>query len=151
MDAPAPEAATGRHSARLVLALQYATIAIFVFGAVVPLLVAAIGTGDLAGIADPGLERYGDPKDWLPVPGPDSVWNPLWWLVLVCYLAVMTAAIVPLAVLAAAAGVYRLLARDRPTSRATRVWLLAGTVLAVVIAVLMVTPYGAQLRYWLLD
>ncbi|WP_212843442.1 hypothetical protein [Catellatospora sp. IY07-71] len=138
-------------SARIILWLQFALVAVFVVGAVLPLLSAAIGTGDPAGLADPGLERYGDPKDRMPVPGPDSVYNPLWWIVLACYAAVLTGAVIPLGVLAAAAGAYPLARHHRDLTRRVRAWLVAGTLASAAIPLLLVTPYGAQLRLWLRD
>ncbi len=140
-----------RRGVRLILWFQGTLVVAFLIGAVLPLLSAAIGTGDLAGMADPGLERYGDPKDRMPVPGPDSVYNPLWWIVAACYLTVLTGAVIPLGSLAAAVGVYPLARHRRDLSRRARTWLVAGTLASAAIALLLLTPYGAQLRLWLLD
>ncbi|MEV4417661.1 hypothetical protein [Catellatospora sp. NPDC049609] len=136
-----------RRGALVVIGFQYAFVVLFAFGALVPLLAAAVATGDYAGLADPGLERYGDPKDHLP----GSAWNPLLWIVVIGYVMVLYGVAVPLGLLTAAAGAIHVAARWRDVSRGVRAWELTGTVLAAAVAVLMLTPYGVQLRYWLLD
>jgi hypothetical protein len=94
MHAHPEDAARARRSARTVAGLQWTIIVCYLFGAMMPLLTAAIDTGDYAGMADPGLDRYGDPMERLPSIGPE---------------------------------------------------------LTAVIAVLSLTPYGIQLRQWLVD
>jgi hypothetical protein len=51
--------------ARLEFAFQYLLGAVYLLGAGGNLLTAAIRTGDYAGLLDPRLERFGDPKDSL--------------------------------------------------------------------------------------
>ncbi|MEV0457541.1 hypothetical protein [Catellatospora methionotrophica] len=151
MDVQSPDAARTRRGPHLTGWFQYAIVAAFLLGAVSLLLAAAAGTGDWAGLADPGLERYGDPKDWNPPIGPDSVWNPLAWLVEICRWIVMTSLIVVLGFIAALIGFVQYAGQRDSLSRGAKANLLTGTVLCVATALLMLTPYGSQLRNWLLD
>ncbi|SCF29950.1 hypothetical protein GA0070618_4987 [Micromonospora echinospora] len=128
---------------------QYATVAVFLLGAAYPLLAAAAGTGDWAGLADPSLERYGDPKEWALPPGPETFWNPLLWIFAFSRVTVMLSAITLLGLVGVAAGVVRLARRG--AGRGRFVALLVGTLLCAAVTVVMLTPYGAQLRTWLLD
>ncbi|SCL28267.1 hypothetical protein GA0074694_5061 [Micromonospora inyonensis] len=129
---------------------QYATVTIFLLGALYPLLAAAAGTGDWAGLADPGLSRYGDPKEWDPLLGGlEESWNPLLWIFGISRLVVMVSGITLLGVVGVVAGVVRLVGGG--VGRGRFVALLVGTLLCAAVTVVMLTPYGAQLRTWLLD
>ncbi|MFI6230911.1 hypothetical protein ACIBCR_26785 [Micromonospora echinospora] len=143
------EPVTPRRGGRGTLVVQYATVAVFLLGAAYPLLAAAAGTGDWAGLADPSLERYGDPKDWALPPGPEAPWNPLLWIFAISRVTVMVSGITLLGLVGVAAGVARLAGRG--AGRGRFVALLVGTVLCAAVTVVTLTPYGAQLRTWLLD
>ncbi|WP_416904098.1 hypothetical protein [Micromonospora echinospora] len=149
MDEPVAGTVPPRRPGRGTLVLQYATVAVFLLGAVHPLLAAAIGTGDWAGLADPTLERYGDPKDWALPPGPDAPWNPLLWIIAVSRVAVMVSGITVLGLAGVVAGVARIAGRG--VGRGRWLALLVGTLLCAAVTVVTLTPYGAQLRTWLLD
>ncbi|GIF95804.1 hypothetical protein [Catellatospora citrea] len=151
MDMQSSDAVQTGRGWRLIVWFQYAIVAVFLFGAVSLLLAAAAGTGDWAGLADPGLDRYGDPKDWNPPLGPDAAWNPLAWLVEICRWIVMTSLIVLLGFIGALIGFAHLAGRRGELTRRAAANLIAGTVLCASTAVVMLTPYGAQLRNWLLD
>lgn len=151
MDVQSPDAPQARRGRHLIVWFQYSVVAILLLGAGSLLLAAAVGTGDWAGLADPGLERYGDPKDWNPPVGPDSAWNPLAWLVELCRWIVMTSLIVVLGFIGALVGFAQFAGQRESLTRGASARLLTGTVLSAATAVLMLTPYGAQLRNWLLD
>ncbi|MEV0328182.1 hypothetical protein AB0H63_17295 [Micromonospora echinospora] len=143
------EPVTPRRPGRGTLVFQYATVAVFLLGAAYPLLAAAAGTGDWAGLADPSLERYGDPKEWALPLGPEAPWNPLLWIFAISRLVVMLSGITLLGLVGVVAGVARLAGRG--TGRGRFVALLVGTLLCAAVTVVTLTPYGAQLRTWLLD
>ncbi|WP_144127331.1 hypothetical protein [Catellatospora sichuanensis] len=151
MDVQSSDAAQTRRGRHLIAWFQYTIVAVFLLGAVSPLLAAAVGTGDWAGLAGPSRDRYGDPKDWNPPVGPDSVWNPLAWLVEISRWIVMTSLIVLLGFTGALIGFAQLAGQRGNLSRGASANLLAGTLLCAGIAVLLLTPYGGQLRNWLLD
>lgn len=140
-----------RGGATALICFQYAVVAVFLLGAVSLLLAAAIGTGDWAGLTDPRLERYGDPKNWNPPIGPESVWNPLLWVVELCRWGVMTSLVVPLGFIGALLGLVHLAGRGPSLRRGTFVSLVVSTALCAAVAVVNLTPYGGQLRNWLLD
>ncbi|WP_155370118.1 hypothetical protein [Catellatospora vulcania] len=151
MDVQSQDAGSPRPGRHLIGWFQYSVVAVFLLGAVSLLVAAAAGTGDWAGLADPGLERYGDPKDWNPPLGPDSVWNPLAWLVEICRWIVMTSLIVVLGFIGALIGFVQFAGQRGSLTRGASVNLLVATVLCASTALVMLTPYGAQLRNWLLD
>ncbi|SDZ17562.1 hypothetical protein SAMN05444365_106161 [Micromonospora pattaloongensis] len=129
---------------------QHLVVIAYLLGAGVTLLTAAIGTGDYAGLLDPGLERYGDPKDWIPPLGPASAWNPLTWIFGVARAVALF--IAPLAILGGLVGAAGLAQAARVRSRRpTVVRLAVGTVLCFALVAFTLTPYGASLHNWLLD
>ncbi|MFC7550191.1 hypothetical protein [Plantactinospora sp. GCM10030261] len=121
----------------------------YLLGAIGNLAIAAMHTGDWAGLLDPSLGRYGDPKDHLTPIGPNSLWNPLTWLFGLAHTAALF--VVPLAVVAVVAGAaYAFdpaLRTDRPALRR----LLVGTAIGVALLAVSLSPYGRQLQHWLLD
>ncbi|MEU8005576.1 hypothetical protein AB0B66_30835 [Catellatospora sp. NPDC049111] len=151
MDVQSTEPEPTRQGRHLIVWFQYSVVAILLLGAGSLLLAAAAGTGDWAGLADPGLERYGDPKDWNPPLGPDSAWNPLAWLVEICRWIVMTSLIVVLGFIGALIGFVHFAGQRGNLTRGAAARLLTGTVLSAATALVVLTPYGAQLRNWLLD
>ena len=151
MDVQSPEAGPTRQGRHLIVWFQYSIVAILLLGAGSLLLAAAAGTGDWAGLADPSLDRYGDPKDWNPPLGPDTAWNPLAGLVEICRWIVMTSLIVVLGFIGALVGFFQFAGQRGSLTRGAAGRLLTGTVLSAATALLMLTPYGAQLRNWLLD
>jgi hypothetical protein len=144
--------------ARLVFAFQYLLGAVYLLGAGGVLLTAGVRTGDYAGMLDPRLGRFGDPKDLLPLVGPDSPWNPLAWVFGLSYSGSLF--ITPLAVFAVIAGLaylsgiglrsYLSVTSLRGHGRVFR-HLAVGTAICLALAVFTVTPYGWQLQTWLLD
>ncbi|MFC7529241.1 hypothetical protein [Actinoplanes sp. GCM10030250] len=92
----------------------------------------------------PGLERLGDPKDSIPVIGPDSVWNPLFWLVALPHAIVVYFPQLPLVGLALA-GIALVMAGGRSTRA------VAWAVVWVALTVLAFSPFGEMLHQWLLD
>ncbi|BCL17301.1 hypothetical protein [Micromonospora sagamiensis] len=152
MDEQPPVTAVPRRPGGRTLLFQYATVVVFLVGAVYPLLAAAAGTGDWAGLADPRLERYGDPKDWQP---PFlAAWNPLLWILVVSRVLVVLSGVTVLGLVGVVVGVARLVrlaGRTAATERDRFVGLLVGTLLCASVTVVTLTPYGAQLRTWLLD
>ncbi|GIJ48403.1 hypothetical protein Val02_52890 [Virgisporangium aliadipatigenens] len=114
------------------------------------LLSAAARTGDWAGLADPGLERYGDPKAYVPPVGPSSLLNPLTWVFGLSMVGTMLFGL-PLAVLGALVGLPALKPTLRTGDRRASIRLVAGTVGCAAVAVLLLSPYGGQLQTWLLD
>ncbi|GAB3801594.1 hypothetical protein [Micromonospora zhanjiangensis] len=133
---------------RLAIGFQYLLGVVYLIGGVGTLLIAAIRTGDWAGLLDPGLERFGDPKDVIAI-GPDTVWNPILWIFGLSRVGAML--ITPLAFAAVLLGLPCL--ADRAVRADRRTWrlLLIGTVICVVLAAVPSTPYGDQLQTWLLD
>lgn len=142
-----------RHEAstRFTIWFGFTVVAVYLLGGVSLLLAAAIGTGDYAGLTDPHVERYGDPKDWNPPLGPDSMLNPLVWLVEYCRFLIMTGLVMLLGFASAAAGAMQLVRHGAGLGRGRFAALLVSTVLAASVAVVNLTPLGAQLRMWLLD
>ncbi|MEV1289549.1 hypothetical protein [Micromonospora sp. NPDC049679] len=134
---------------RIAACVQQSVVIVFLLGAVVPLVTAAIGTGDYAGLLDPGLERFDDPKVWIPPVGPDSVWNPLTWAFGIARAAAIF--IAPFAVLAVLFGLAYLPRPEvwahRPAAERLAIW----TLLCFALVVFTLTPYFAQLQNWLLD
>jgi hypothetical protein len=151
MAAQTPGTTQELFSGRFIIWSGYAVVATYLLGGVSLQVAAAIGTGDYAGLADPQLERYGDPKDWNPPLGPDSMWNPLVWVIEICRVAVMTGMVVLFGFASAATGLAQLVRHGASLSRGRFAALLVSTVLAASVAVVNLTPYGAQLRHWLLD
>jgi hypothetical protein len=132
---------------RIANCVQQSVVIVFLLGAVVPLLTAAITTGDYAGLLDPRLERFGDPKDAVAVLG--GAWNPLKW---VSQVAVAVSAYIALpALLAGGMGLMYLPRPDVRVHRRTFIVLAIGTALCFLLVALMLTPYGARLQNWLLD
>ncbi|MFI6823288.1 hypothetical protein ACIBJE_20365 [Micromonospora sp. NPDC050187] len=149
MDESVAGTVTPRRPGRGTLVFQYVTAAMFLLGAAYPLLAAAAGTGDWAGLADPRLERYGDPKEWYPPFGVEASWNPLLWIFAISRVLVMVSGITLLGLVGVVAGVARLAGGG--VGRGRWVAVLVGTLLCAAVTVVMLTPYGAQLRTWLLD
>jgi hypothetical protein len=133
----------------LVLAAQAVLAASYLLGAVGLLLAAAVGTGDFQGLLDPGVQRFGDPKDWIPPIGPDSVWNPLAWIFGLA--RTVSFFIGPLALVVGLIGLAYLVRTNPGSQRRSFVWLLLGTMGCVALVVIPLTPYGAQLGTWLVD
>lgn len=97
------------------------------FGA---LICAVVATGDYGAVLAPGLDRLGDPKDSLP-DSPVGLWAigvPMAILIYVWFLPVI--------------GFILALVRPRSVR-----WALFWAAMTV----LVFSPYGSQLRYWLLD
>lgn len=137
-----------RRRGRLLDAAQWVLLSMCLLGSFGVLLIAVARTGDWGALADPGLERLGDPKDSLS-PGGDSVANPLLWILgiarVVAMLVVQAAVLgVLLAGFAIAAG-----RRDGDRRRITRAVLFIGAWLLLV--ALAFTGYGGRLHVWLLD
>ncbi|MEU4565070.1 hypothetical protein [Micromonospora sp. NPDC023956] len=134
---------------RRTLVFQCVTVVLVLLGAGYPLLAAAAGTGDWAGLADPGLARYGDPKEWHPPLGVESPWNPILWIFVVARVLVVAHGTTLLGLVGVVVGVARLAGRGVGRGRSAA--LLVGTLLCAAVTVVMLTPYGAHLRTWLLD
>ncbi|MEU4427162.1 hypothetical protein AB0F81_41615 [Actinoplanes sp. NPDC024001] len=130
---------------RVAVWAQWVLLVAYLLGSLGVLLFAVAQTGDAGALLDPGLERLGDPKDSLP----DSVWNPLAWLLgisrVVAMLVVVVAPVALLLGLVAVAGSRRV--GDRKVFR----WSLAGTAAWLLVLVVALTPYGRQMTTWLLD
>jgi hypothetical protein len=134
---------------RMVSVLQGVVLGMYLIGGVGVLLTAAARTGDWSGLADPGLDRYDDPKEYIPPFGPDSMLNPLTWVVGFSRVGAMLG--LPLAALGAAAGLLALLPTLRGADRRAATRLAVGTVACVALGLFLLTPYGGQLQTWLLD
>lgn len=137
-----------RRHGRLLDAAQWALLGMYLLGSFGVLLLAAARTGDWGALADPGLERLGDPKDSLS-PGADSVANPLVWILGVARVVAML--VVPAAVLGVLLGGFAIAAgrRDGDRRRITRAGLFIGAWLLLVAVAF--TGYGGKLHGWLLD
>ncbi|MEH0935438.1 hypothetical protein [Micromonospora psammae] len=134
---------------RVVVSVQLLLLAVCLVGSFGVLLVAALRTGDLPAVLDPGLERLGDPKDSLPPAGPDSLWNPLVWVFEISRMVAML--VHPVAFVTLVSGVASLVRTWRIGDRKTFGWLVIGTAMWLALAVLALTPYARQLHGWLLD
>lgn len=135
--------------ARIVMSFQYLLVTAYLFGAVGLMLTAAARTGNYQGLLSPGLERFGDPKAYIPPVGPDSVWNPLTWVFGLSRVVCLFMG--PLAFIAGLAGLVYLLRLDGRAHRRTFVWLATGTAVCAALVAFTKIPYGAQLQNWLLD
>jgi hypothetical protein len=134
---------------RVVVSAQLLALAMCLVGSFGVLLAAALHTGDLPAVLDPGLDRLGDPKDSLPPAGPDSAWNPLLWVFGLSRAVAMF--IYPVAFVALVLGVASLVRTWRIGDRKGFGRLVIGTGVWLVLALLALTPYGTQLHRWLLD
>ncbi|MFF5084134.1 hypothetical protein ACFY36_44405 [Actinoplanes sp. NPDC000266] len=133
-----------RRPARSLTFALWVVLAIYLIGTLLTLTVAALRNGDYGALFAPGLERLGDPKDSIPVIGPDSVWNPLFWLVALPHAIVVYCPQLPVVGLVLA-GIALVVARGRSLQAA--VW----AVLWVTLTVLAFSPFGEMLHQWLLD
>ncbi|MET0416101.1 MAG: hypothetical protein ABW022_08780 [Actinoplanes sp.] len=133
-----------RRPSRLLTVALWVVLAIYLIGTLLTLTVAALRSGDYGALLAPGLERLGDPKDSIPVIGPDSVWNPLFWLVALPHAVVVYCPQLPVVGLALA-GIALVVARGR-SSRAA-----AWAVVWVALTGLAFSPFGEMLHQWLLD
>lgn len=147
MQTEARGAGVGRIAVRGVLAFQAVVLGMYLLGGFGLLLTAAVETGDHAGLADPGLHRYSDPKDYIPPVGPDSLLNPLAWIFGISRVGAMLA--LPLAGLGLLAGLGVIVPAWRGGPR--RVTVAAGTVCCAALLAMLLTPYGLHLQTWLLD
>ncbi|MFG3603762.1 hypothetical protein [Micromonospora chersina] len=134
---------------RLVLSAQVLLLALLLIGSFGVLLAAALRTGNLSAVLDPGLERLGDPKDSLPPAGPDSPWNPLLWLFEIG--RVVAIFVYPVAFVALLLGAVALVRTRWVGGRKVFRWLAIGTGLWLALTALALTPYGTQLHVWLTD
>jgi hypothetical protein len=145
----ADQASAASPGGRVVVSAQLLLLAVCLIGSFGVLFLAALHTGDLPAVLDPGLERLGDPKDAIPPAGPDAWWNPLAWVFGISRVFAMF--VYPVAFVALVLGVASLVGTWRTGDRkgfgrlaiATGVWLM--------LALLALTPYGMQLHHWLLD
>lgn len=112
------------------------------------LILAAADVGDPGAILHPGLERLGDPKDSMDL-GPDSVWNPLVWLIGICRLIAWF--IFPLGIAMVIFGVATLVHAWRTGARRSVTRVAALTTIWLILIIIAATPYGADLTRWLLD
>lgn len=135
--------------ATVVWSLQYVLGAAYLIGAGGLLLTAAVRTGDYVGLLDPGLERFGDPKDFIPPVGPPTLWNPLTWVF--GLLRVFSWFIGEFAFLAALLGLGQLARADVRAHPRVFHRLLIGTLVSAALVALSFTGYGARLHTWLLD
>lgn len=133
----------------MVWSLQYVVVAAYLIGAGGLLLTAAVRTGDYVGLLDPGLERFGDPKDFIPPVGPPALWNPLTWVFGI--LRVFSWFIGEFAFLAALLGLVQLARADVRANPSALYRLLLGTLVCGALVAISFTGYGARLHSWLLD
>ncbi|MDI6097127.1 hypothetical protein QLQ12_00705 [Actinoplanes sp. NEAU-A12] len=139
---------TTRRRGRLLDAAQWALLGMYLLGSVGVLLLAVVRTGDWGALADPGLERLGDPKDAIPF-GWDSVANPFAWIIGTARVVAML--IIPAAALGVILGGLALsaAARERDRRRIARaVLFIAAWLLVVAVAF---TEYGDKFSVWLAD
>lgn len=139
-----PAAWADRHPGRALTIVLSVLLAIQLIGMFGALLIAAVKTGDYAGILDPTLERFGDPKDSLPIIGPAEVWNPLLWILGLPHTFV--ALIPPLPLLGVLLGVLSLAAAGMRSVRAA-LWVAVF----VGLTVLTYSSFGSALHLWLID
>ncbi|GIF30025.1 hypothetical protein MB27_07930 [Actinoplanes utahensis] len=135
---------TARHPGRALTVVLPVLLAIQLIGMFAALLTAAVETGDYAGILDPTLERFGDPKDSIPPIGPAALWNPLLWIFGIPHSLVVL--IPPLPFLGVLLGVLSLAAAGGRSVRAA-LW----TAVFVGLTVLTYSSYGDVLHAWLID
>ncbi|WP_436529882.1 hypothetical protein [Actinoplanes sp. HUAS TT8] len=133
---------------RAVVWTQLALLIAYVIGSFGILILAAAHAGDAGAILHPGLERLGDPKDSMNL-GPDSVWNPLVWIVGICRLIAWF--IYPLGIAMLLFGGATLVRAWRLGDRRTFSRLAVLTAIWLILIIVAVTPYGEDLTRWLLD
>ncbi|SNY28822.1 hypothetical protein [Paractinoplanes atraurantiacus] len=133
-----------RRSARPLTVALWVVLGIYLIGTFLTLTVAVVRSGDYGALLAPGLERLGDPKDSIPVIGPESVWNPLFWLVALPHAIVLYFPQLPVVGLTLA-GIALVVARGRSVQAA------AWAVVWVALTVLAFSPFGETLHNWLLD
>lgn len=133
----------------IVMAAQHLIVMAYLLGAGGVLVTAAAKTGNWAGLANPGLEQFGDPKDYIPPIGPDSLLNPLSWIFGLARVASFF--ISPLALTGGVAGSAYLVRIDRLNRPWASTWLLVGTLVCFALVVFALTPYGMALQHWLVD
>ncbi|MFI1988575.1 hypothetical protein [Actinoplanes sp. NPDC020271] len=133
---------------RAVFWTQFALLIAYLIGSFGIVILAAVHAGDLGAVLHPGLDRLGDPKDSMLI-GPDSVWNPLVWIVGICRLIAWFVYPLGFAMLlfGAATLVHTWGLGDRRTF--TRIAVL--TAIWLILIILAASPYGTGLTTWLLD
>lgn len=127
---------------------QFALLIAYLIGSLGILILAAARVGDLGAVLHPGLERLGDPKDSMLL-GPDSVWNPLVWIVGICRFIAWF--VYPLGIAMLIFGVATLTHAARLGDRRTLVRVGVLTAIWLILIILAATPWGGGLTTWLLD
>jgi hypothetical protein len=130
---------------RVALWFQTGLLVAYLVGGFGVLILAVVRSGDAGALLDPGLERLGDPKDSMP----QSVWDPLAWLLGICRLVAMLA--FPTAAAALMLGVAAVSGARRAGDRKVFRWSLAVTAAWIVLLIVALSPYGRQMDIWLLD
>jgi uncharacterized membrane protein YhaH (DUF805 family) len=137
MSTDAPTDRSGDEAVRWVAVVHLAFAGVFAVVAVYYLVrTAAAGAGGPS-----------DPKDWVPF-GAQSL-NPLIWFYGLFSLLYLVAPLLSPALLLV--SVPLLARRWRGSGRRSRWLLLAGTVSAVALPLLRLTPFGAEMHRWWLD
>ncbi|BCJ40522.1 hypothetical protein GCM10010168_81440 [Actinoplanes ianthinogenes] len=128
--------------------VQLAFLVAYLIGSFGMVILAAVHADDLGAILHPGLERLDDPKASMSI-GPDSLWNPLVWVLGVCRLIAWF--LYPLGIAMLIFGLATLVHTVRAGDRRTTARLAVLTAIWLALLLLGATPYGAALANWLLD
>ncbi|GAA2883762.1 hypothetical protein Acy02nite_07530 [Actinoplanes cyaneus] len=133
---------------RAVFWTQFALLIAYLIGSFGILILAAVHVGDPGAVLHPGLDRLGDPKDSMLI-GPDSVWNPLVWIVGVCRLIAWF--VYPLGFAMLLFGGATMVHTWRLGDRRTFTQVAVLTAIWLILIILAASPYGSSLTTWLLD
>ncbi|GAA4586998.1 hypothetical protein BJY16_008093 [Actinoplanes octamycinicus] len=133
---------------RAVVGVQLGLLVAYLIGSFGILIMAAVRADDLGAVLDPGLERLDDPKASMAI-GPDSLWNPLVWIVGACRLIAWL--IYPLGIAMLLFGLATLVPAVRSGDRRSTVGLALLSAIWLGLLLLAATSYGQALTSWLLD
>lgn len=128
--------------------VQLVLLVAYLIGSFGILVLAAVRADDLGALLHPGLGRLDDPKASMDI-GPDSLWNPLVWILGVCRLIAWL--VYPIGIAMVLFGLATLVHAVRSGDRRGTARLAVLSAVWLGLLLLAATPYGTALTVWLLD